>query len=69
MQPQSFDTYAQSYDDHFTNSLIGKAQKTQSKYVCLCAIRGTRPPAANGTRVIQRQIRQHRIFRNRRAAA
>ena len=29
MQPQSFDTYAQSYDDHFTNSLIGKAQRFQ----------------------------------------
>lgn len=29
MQPQSFDTYAQSYDDHFTNSLIGKAQRLQ----------------------------------------
>jgi ubiquinone/menaquinone biosynthesis C-methylase UbiE len=27
MQPQAFDTYAKSYDVHFTNSLIGKAQR------------------------------------------
>ncbi len=26
---QAFDTYAQTYDDHFTNSLIGKAQREQ----------------------------------------
>lgn len=29
MQPQNFDTYAQSYDNHFTNSEIGKAQRSQ----------------------------------------
>ncbi len=29
MQQQNFDTYAQSYDNHFTNSLIGKAQRLQ----------------------------------------
>ena len=29
MQPQIFDNYAQSYDDHFTNSLIGKEQRAQ----------------------------------------
>lgn len=29
MQPQVFDSYAQTYDDHFTNSLIGKAQRKQ----------------------------------------
>ena len=29
MQPQIFDAYAQSYDDHFTNSFIGKAQRFQ----------------------------------------
>ena len=27
MQQAFFDTYAQTYDDHFTNSLIGKAQR------------------------------------------
>jgi SAM-dependent methyltransferase len=27
MQQQAFDTYAKSYDVHFTNSLIGKAQR------------------------------------------
>lgn len=34
MQPQAFDTYAESYDEHFTNSLIGKAQRNQV-YKCL----------------------------------
>lgn len=29
MQQQNFDTYAQSYDNHFTNSLIGKEQRLQ----------------------------------------
>ena len=29
MQQQNFDTYAQSYDNHFTNSIIGKAQRLQ----------------------------------------
>ena len=29
MQPQAFDTYATGYDTHFTNSLIGKAQRQQ----------------------------------------
>ena len=29
MLPNAFDAYAKSYDDHFTNSLIGKAQRTQ----------------------------------------
>lgn len=29
MQPQAFDTYAKDYDAHFTNSLIGKAQRMQ----------------------------------------
>ena len=29
MQPQVFDSYAIHYDDHFTNSLIGKAQREQ----------------------------------------
>lgn len=29
MQPQNFDTYAHSYDTHFTNSLIGKEQRLQ----------------------------------------
>ena len=29
MQPQNFDAYAQRYDEHFTNSLIGKAQRLQ----------------------------------------
>jgi ubiquinone/menaquinone biosynthesis C-methylase UbiE len=29
MQPQAFDVYAQQYDEHFTNSLIGKAQRSQ----------------------------------------
>ena len=29
MQQQSFDAYAQSYDEHFTNSLIGIAQRLQ----------------------------------------
>lgn len=29
MQPQVFDSYAIDYDDHFTNSLIGKAQREQ----------------------------------------
>lgn len=29
MQSQVFDSYAQTYDDHFTNSLIGKAQRKQ----------------------------------------
>lgn len=29
MQPQVFDTYAPTYDMHFTNSLIGKAQRQQ----------------------------------------
>lgn len=29
MQPQVFDSYAINYDDHFTNSLIGKAQREQ----------------------------------------
>ena len=29
MQEQVFDNYAISYDDHFTNSLIGKAQRKQ----------------------------------------
>jgi SAM-dependent methyltransferase len=29
MQPQAFDTYAKDYDAHFTNSLIGKAQRLQ----------------------------------------
>ena len=29
MQPQNFDAYAQSYDNHFTNSFIGKAQRLQ----------------------------------------
>ena len=34
MQPQAFDTYAESYDEHFTNSLIGRAQRNQV-YKCL----------------------------------
>ena len=29
MQQQNFDAYAQSYDDHFTNSFIGKEQRLQ----------------------------------------
>lgn len=29
MQPQAFDIYAKDYDTHFTNSLIGKAQRLQ----------------------------------------
>jgi SAM-dependent methyltransferase len=29
MQPQAFDTYAKDYDAHFTNSLIGKAQRLE----------------------------------------
>ncbi|MES2761925.1 MAG: class I SAM-dependent methyltransferase [Bacteroidota bacterium] len=29
MQPQAFDSYAINYDDHFTNSLIGKTQREQ----------------------------------------
>ncbi|MBC7696510.1 MAG: class I SAM-dependent methyltransferase [Burkholderiales bacterium] len=29
MQPQTFDGYAQTYDEHFTHSLIGIAQRTQ----------------------------------------
>lgn len=29
MQPQAFDIYAKDYDAHFTNSLIGKAQRLQ----------------------------------------
>ena len=29
MQPQNFDAYAPSYDNHFTNSLIGKEQRLQ----------------------------------------
>jgi len=29
MQQQVFDAYAATYDDHFTNSLIGKAQRKQ----------------------------------------
>jgi SAM-dependent methyltransferase len=29
MLPEVFDTYASSYDNHFTNSLIGKAQRLQ----------------------------------------
>ena len=29
MQQQAFDSYAIHYDDHFTNSLIGKAQRKQ----------------------------------------
>ena len=29
MQPQTFDGYAQNYDEHFTHSLIGIAQRTQ----------------------------------------
>jgi SAM-dependent methyltransferase len=27
MQPLAFDTYAKSYDEHFTHSLVGKAQR------------------------------------------
>jgi SAM-dependent methyltransferase len=34
MQPQAFDTYAESYDEHFTNSLVGRAQRIQV-YNCL----------------------------------
>jgi SAM-dependent methyltransferase len=34
MQPQAFDTYAESYDEHFTNSLVGRAQRNQV-YNCL----------------------------------
>ncbi len=29
MQPQPFDTYAATYDDHFTRSMIGSAQRAQ----------------------------------------
>jgi SAM-dependent methyltransferase len=29
LQPQAFDSYAIDYDDHFTHSLIGKAQREQ----------------------------------------
>jgi hypothetical protein len=31
MQPQAFNTYAESYDEYFTNSIIGRAQVT--KYI------------------------------------
>ena len=34
MQPQAFDTYAERYDEHFTNSVIGRAQRNQV-YQCL----------------------------------
>ncbi len=34
MQPQAFDAYAESYDEHFTNSFIGRAQRNQV-YECL----------------------------------
>lgn len=34
MQPQAFDRYAKSYDEHFTNSIIGRAQRNQV-YNCL----------------------------------
>jgi SAM-dependent methyltransferase len=34
MQPQAFNTYAESYDEHFTNSLVGRAQRNQV-YNCL----------------------------------